>query len=72
MCSSFKENRKTLSRESVKQDTKENQIIDRKGKLTLSTRRGKNPRNGVWKRGRQSRGADLGILVGLLRGGVNQ
>jgi hypothetical protein len=41
MCSSFKENKKTLSRESVKQDTKENQVIDRKGKSTLSTRRGK-------------------------------
>jgi hypothetical protein len=54
MCSSFKENRKTLSRGSVKQDTKENQIIDRKGELNLSTRRGKN----------------LGMVCGKERGGA--
>jgi hypothetical protein len=41
MCLSFEKNRKTLSRELVKKDTKENQVIEQKGKSTLPTRRGK-------------------------------
>ena len=59
MCLSFKINRKTLCKESVKKDTKENQVIEQKGNRIYQPEEEKIDEGiGKWKR--RSKGADLG------------
>jgi hypothetical protein len=61
-CLSFEKNRKTLGRDSVKQDTKGNQVF-KKGKNDFTSQKGKNSRTWYARRERDGAGVQTWVLT---------
>ena len=61
MCLSFKNNRKAWCKESVKQDTKDALVMNKKGNRPYQLKEGQNIGSYAEKRERRGRGVGLGL-----------